>query len=86
LTYMSIREEWKRLVDEGELFRLAPLDGDQNARTVLLTVEMRELLECEMEEGEEADRRSRCWLRFKISSQVVASWYALNLIVPRRLT
>jgi hypothetical protein len=56
---MSIREEWKRLVDEGELFRLAPLDGDQNARTVLLTVEMRELLEREMEEGEEADRRSR---------------------------
>jgi hypothetical protein len=59
LTYMSIREEWKKLLEECELFRLAPLDGDTPARTVLLSSEMRELLEREMEEGEEANRRSR---------------------------
>jgi hypothetical protein len=56
---MSIREEWKKLVSEGELFRLAPLDGDRKARTVLLSAEMWELLERQMEEGEEANRRSR---------------------------
>lgn len=56
---MSIREEWKRLVHEGRLFRLAPLDGDPSARTVLLSPEMQELLEREMEEGEQANRRSR---------------------------
>jgi len=56
---MSIREEWKKLVREGELFRLLPLDGDRNARTVLLSAEIQELLEHEMEEGDESDRRSR---------------------------
>jgi hypothetical protein len=56
---MSIREEWRRFLQEGELFRLAPLDGDTAARTVLLSSEMHELLEREMEEGEEANRRSR---------------------------
>jgi hypothetical protein len=56
---MSIREEWKKLVFERELFRLDPLDGDPKARTVLLSPEMQELLERQMEEGEEADRRSR---------------------------
>lgn len=57
---MSIREEWKRLVDvERVLRRLEPLDGDRNARTVLLSEEMQELLDREMEEGDEANRRSR---------------------------
>lgn len=55
---MSIREEWRRCVREGELFRLAPLDGDRNARTVLLSAEMQELFDREMEEGPEANRRS----------------------------
>src|SRR5579872_1268550 len=56
---MSIREEWKKLVFEGELFRLDPFDGDRKVRAVLLSEEMRELLERDMEEGEEANRRSR---------------------------
>jgi hypothetical protein len=57
---MSIREEWKKLVYvDRELFRLEPLVGDPNARTVLLSREMHELLERPMEEGEEANRRSR---------------------------
>jgi hypothetical protein len=57
---MSIRKEWKRLVDvDHELFRLDPLVGDPAARTVLLSPEMRELLERPMKEGEEANRRSR---------------------------
>ena len=56
---MSIREEWKKLLEEGELFRLAPLDGDRPARTVLLSREMDDLLNDDMEEGEQADRRSR---------------------------
>lgn len=56
---MSIRQEWKKLVRDGELFRLVPLDGDPIARTVLLSPEMQELLQRDMEEGEEANRRSR---------------------------
>jgi len=56
---MSIRQEWKRLVAEGELFRLSPLDGDRPARTVLLSRELDELLNRDMEEGDQADRRSR---------------------------
>jgi hypothetical protein len=59
LTYMSIREEWKRFVVQGELFVLAPLDGDPNGRTVVLSLEMHELLTQPMEEGEYANRRSR---------------------------
>jgi hypothetical protein len=55
---MSIREEWKRLIAEGELFRLPPLDGDRPERTVLLSRELDELLNRDMEEGEQADRRS----------------------------
>jgi hypothetical protein len=55
---MSIREEWKKLVDV-ELFELSPLVGDRNARTVLLSREMHELLTQEMEEGKFANRRSR---------------------------
>lgn len=56
---MSIREEWKKLLEERELFRLAPLDGDRPTRTVLLSQEMEELLERDMEEGEQAERRAR---------------------------
>ena len=57
---MSIREEWKRLVEiERLLRRLEPLDGDRNGRTVLLSQEMQELLDRHMEEGEESNRRSR---------------------------
>jgi hypothetical protein len=57
---MSIRAEWQRLVDEGEfLWRLVPFGDDPNGRTVLLSTEMEELLSREMEEGEEANRRSR---------------------------
>jgi hypothetical protein len=57
---MSIREEWQRLVAEGEyLWRLSPLAGDSASRTVLLSKEMEELFSREMDEGEEANRRSR---------------------------
>ena len=56
---MSIRTEWKKLVDDRELFKLDPLIGDRNARTVILSQEMHELLTQEMEEGEGANRRSR---------------------------
>jgi hypothetical protein len=60
LTYMSIRAEWQRLLAEGVyLWRLAPFPGDPAARTVLLTQEMDELLSRTMEEGEEANGRSR---------------------------
>jgi hypothetical protein len=48
-----------RFVRDGELFELEQLTGDKNARTVLLTREMRELLNMEMEEGQDANRRSR---------------------------
>jgi hypothetical protein len=70
---MSIREEWKKLVEEGELFRLAPLDGDRPARTVLLSREMEDLLNADMEEGEQADRRSRLLATLQ------------NIVVGRRL-
>ena len=57
---MLIRAEWQRLVAEGKfLWRLSPFPGDPSARTVLLSSEMEELLSCEMDEGEEANRRSR---------------------------
>jgi hypothetical protein len=60
LTYMSIRNEWQRLVAESEqLFRLKPLDGDPAARTVLLSKEMNDLIEGPWEEGEEANRLAR---------------------------
>jgi hypothetical protein len=60
LIYMSIRAEWQKLVAEREhLWRLSPFDGDPAVRTVLLSSEMEELLSREMEEGEEANRRSR---------------------------
>jgi hypothetical protein len=60
LIYMSIRTEWQRLVAEEQfLWRLSPFQGDPSARTVLLSKEMEELLSCEMDEGEEANRRSR---------------------------
>jgi hypothetical protein len=56
---MSIRREWLALVDAGQLARLLPLAGDPSARTVLLSREVRELLEVDLEEGEKANRRSR---------------------------
>jgi hypothetical protein len=57
---MSIRAEWQKLVAEREhLWRLSPFDGDPAVRAVLLSSEMEELLSREMEEGEEANRRSR---------------------------
>ena len=56
---MLIRAEWQRLVAEGKfLWKLSPFPGDPSARTVLLSSEMEELLSCEMDEGEEANRRS----------------------------
>jgi hypothetical protein len=57
---MLIRTEWQKLVEEGKhLWRLPPFIGDPAARTVLLSEEMEELLSREMEDGEEANRRSR---------------------------
>jgi hypothetical protein len=47
------------LVREGKLFELGELPGDKKARTILLTREMWELLNMEMEEGEDANRKSR---------------------------
>lgn len=59
LTYMSIRQEWMKFVQRRELFMLDPLDGDPNGRTIVLSPEINELLNREMEEGKEANRRSR---------------------------
>src|SRR5262245_2389039 len=59
LTYMSIRQEWLALGASSELFRLSPMIGDPSARTVLLSKEMHEMIEMDLEEGEEANRRSR---------------------------
>jgi hypothetical protein len=58
---MSIREEWKRFVHEEvrELFELPPLDGDKRPRTVLCSHEIWDVLNQEMEEGDDANRRSR---------------------------
>ena len=56
---MSIRQEWLKLVASGELVRLNPMVGDRALRTVLLARELVELFEREMDEGEEANRRSR---------------------------
>jgi hypothetical protein len=59
LIYMSIRTVWLASVASGELTRLPPMIGDPAARTVLLSREIHNLLELELEEGEEANRRSR---------------------------
>src|SRR5260221_9829603 len=60
LTYMSIRDEWQRLVaDREHIFRLKPLDGDPAERTVLLTSEMNGLIEGPWEEGEAGNRLAR---------------------------
>jgi hypothetical protein len=57
---MSIRDEWKKLLAEGEhIFRLEPFDGDAAPRTVLLTEEMKELIDGPWEEGAEANRMAR---------------------------
>jgi len=59
LIYMSIRAEWQKLVADGELFRLEPLPGDPDERTVLMSPEVNELLTKQMPEGPDANRRSR---------------------------
>jgi hypothetical protein len=60
LTYMSIRDEWQRLVaDREHIFRLKPLDGDPAERTVLLSSEVNELIEGPWEEGESGNRLAR---------------------------
>lgn len=56
---MSIRQEWQKLLADGELHELKPRDGDPHKRTVLLSDELHHLLTKEMPEGEEADRRAR---------------------------
>jgi hypothetical protein len=57
---MSIRNEWQRLVAEGEhLFSLKPLNGDPAARTILLSNEINELVEGPWKEGEEGNRLAR---------------------------
>jgi hypothetical protein len=56
---MSIRKEWQSLVEQEELFTLAPLVGDPNGRTVVLAPEMHELLTQPIAAGEHANRRSR---------------------------
>lgn len=56
---MSIRSEWQKLVAEGELFKLAPFDGDPIRRTVLMAPEVNDLVSGEWEEGEEGNRRAR---------------------------
>jgi hypothetical protein len=57
---MSIRDEWKKLLADGEhLFRVEPFDGDAATRTVLLTREMKDLIDEPREEGAEANRVAR---------------------------
>jgi putative component of toxin-antitoxin plasmid stabilization module len=55
LTYMSIREEWQKLVVDGLLSKLAPFPGDPRARTVLMSKEIWELVESPWE-GEQGNR------------------------------
>ncbi len=55
----SKSEEWQKLVAADELYKLETLDGDRNGRTVVLSREMHELLIQDMQEGEDANRRSR---------------------------
>lgn len=59
LIYMSIRAEWRNLVAKGELFKLAPFDGDPSRRTVLMSQEVNDLVSGEWEEGGEGNRRAR---------------------------
>jgi hypothetical protein len=56
---MSIRTEWQKLVANGEVFKLAPFDGDPLRRTVLMSREVNDLVSGEWEEGEEGNRRAR---------------------------
>lgn len=42
---MSIREEWQKLVADGTLCRVEPFPGDPDKRTVLISNEMKELLD-----------------------------------------
>jgi putative component of toxin-antitoxin plasmid stabilization module len=58
LTYMSIREEWRKLVASGFLSKLDPFPGDPHARTVLMTREIQELTEGPWE-GEQGKRCAR---------------------------
>ena len=65
LIYMSIRAEWKQYVADGGLHRIEVLKGDPCRRTVLVTPEIQELLTQPMEEGPEANRRSRLLQTFQ---------------------
>jgi hypothetical protein len=56
---MSIRVEWQRLVADGALHSLPPLDGDPWKRTVLMTDEVDELVSTPLEGGEDDNRRAR---------------------------
>ena len=58
LTYMSIREEWRKLVADGILTKLEPLQGDTPRRTVLMTDEISRLVSEPWGEGDEAIRRA----------------------------
>jgi hypothetical protein len=70
---MSIRAEWQEYVADGTLLMLPPFPGDSPLRTVLLFEEVSELLSRPMEEGKEANRRSR----------LVATLH--NIVAGRRL-
>lgn len=59
MTYMSITQEWQKLVADGWLYRLPPFPGDPSKRVVLLSPEMQEVVTQQMDEGEDSNRRSR---------------------------
>lgn len=56
---MSIREEWKRLVKEEELFRLDPFPGDPRTRTVLMTAAVNNLVSGPWDDELMGDRCAR---------------------------
>jgi hypothetical protein len=62
---MSIRAEWQRLVEEGHIHRLSQMLGDHNKRTILLSQELFDIFSMEVEEGEQANRRSRLLARLQ---------------------
>jgi putative component of toxin-antitoxin plasmid stabilization module len=55
---MSIREEWQKLVTDELLFKLEPFPGDPRTRTVLMSKEIKELVEG-IWEGEQGSRCAR---------------------------
>jgi putative component of toxin-antitoxin plasmid stabilization module len=76
LTYMSIREEWLKHVRNGLLFEVKPLDGDSSPRTVLMSEEVRDLVEGNWE-GEKGKRCAK--LLATLQNIVVGAHLVVNM-------